>query len=107
MRLGPFEVECRKTWHHIPTTALRFRAGRRTIGHSADTRFDPALIDWLLQSDLVLHETGPGVRTSIEDLEALPREAGPDAAHPLHRRAAGPRDRIAVGAEGLENQRPR
>jgi ribonuclease BN (tRNA processing enzyme) len=74
LRLGPFEVECRKTWHHIPTTALRVRAEGRAIAHSADTRFDPALLDWLLQADLVLHETGPGIHTRLEDLEALPAE---------------------------------
>ena len=74
VRLGPFEVECRKTWHHIPTTALRVRAGGRTIAHSADTRFDPPLIDWLLEADLALHETGPGIHTPLEDLEGLPAE---------------------------------
>jgi ribonuclease BN (tRNA processing enzyme) len=74
LSLGPFEVEGRKTRHHIPTTALRVRAGGRSIAHSADTSFDPALIDWLLQADLVLHETGPGIHTPLEDLEALPAE---------------------------------
>ncbi|HET7746295.1 MAG TPA: MBL fold metallo-hydrolase [Vicinamibacteria bacterium] len=74
VRLGPFEVECRKTWHPIPTTALRVRADGRAVAHSADTRFDPALVEWLLQADLVLHETGPGIHTPLEDLEALPAE---------------------------------
>ena len=72
--LGPFEVECRKTDHPVPTTALRVRAGGRSVAHSADTVFDPALIDWLLQADLVLHETGPGIHTPLEKLEALPAE---------------------------------
>jgi ribonuclease BN (tRNA processing enzyme) len=74
VRLGPFEVDCRKTQHPVPTTALRVRAGGRSLAHSADTRFDPGLVDWLLQADLVLHETGPGIHTPLEDLEALPAE---------------------------------
>jgi glyoxylase-like metal-dependent hydrolase (beta-lactamase superfamily II) len=72
--LGPFEVECRKTIHHIPTTALRVRAGGRRLGYSADTAFDPGLIDWLHEADLVLHETNLGVHTPYESLAALSAE---------------------------------
>lgn len=72
VELGPFSIECRRTIHHIPTTALRVRAGGRTLSHSADTAFDPGLIDWLMQSDLVLHETNYGVHTPFADLAALP-----------------------------------
>lgn len=72
VRLGPFAVECRKTRHHVPTTAFRVHAGGRSIGHSADTPFDPGLVHWLLEADLVLHETGPGIHTPLADLEALP-----------------------------------
>jgi ribonuclease BN (tRNA processing enzyme) len=70
--IGPFRIECRMTRHHIPTTALRIRGGGRTLGLSADTSFDPALIDWLAQADLVVHETGPGIHTPYEDLATLP-----------------------------------
>lgn len=72
VRLGPFEIECRPTWHHVPTTALRVRAGGRSVAFSADTRFDRALVDWLAEADLVLHETGPGIHASYEALAALP-----------------------------------
>ena len=72
VELGPFAIECRRTIHHIPTTALRVRAGGRTLGHSADTAYDPALIAWLSQADLVLHETNYGVHTPFADLAALP-----------------------------------
>jgi len=69
---GPFSIECRKTIHHIPTTALRITAEGRTLGHSADTSFDEGLIDWLGESNLVIHETNYGVHTPYEKLAALP-----------------------------------
>jgi ribonuclease BN (tRNA processing enzyme) len=50
------------------------RAGGRSIGYSADTVFDEGLISWLLESDLVLHETGLGVHTPYASLAALPAE---------------------------------
>lgn len=71
---GPFAIECRKTIHHIPTTALRIRAEGRTLGHSADTAFEPALIEWLAKGDLVVHETNYGVHTPYENLAALPAD---------------------------------
>ncbi len=69
---GPFAFEVRPTVHHIPTTAVRVRAGGRSIAYSADTIFDEGLLAWLLQSDLVLHETGQGVHTPYASLAALP-----------------------------------
>lgn len=71
---GPFAIECRKTIHHIPTTALRIRAAGRTLGHSADTAFEPALIEWLATADLIVHETNYGVHTPYEKLAALPQD---------------------------------
>lgn len=72
INVGPFRIECRKTLHHIPTTALRITAGDRSLGLSADTAFDPTLIDWLSAADLFIHETNYGVHTPYEDLAALP-----------------------------------
>jgi ribonuclease BN (tRNA processing enzyme) len=73
VRVGPFVVECRMTTHHIPTTAFRIRAGDRSLGISADTAFDPALLDWLLEADLVIHETNFGpAHTPYERLAELP-----------------------------------
>jgi ribonuclease BN (tRNA processing enzyme) len=69
---GPFSVECRKTIHHIPTTALRIRADGRTLGYSADTAFDETLIAWLAEADLFIHETNYGVHTPYDRLAALP-----------------------------------
>jgi ribonuclease BN (tRNA processing enzyme) len=70
--VGPFTIECRRTIHHIPTTALRISAGGRSIGISADTAFDESLIEWLAKADLVVHETNFGVHTPYEKLAALP-----------------------------------
>ena len=71
---GPFRVECRRTIHHIPTTALRIHGAGRTLGYSADTAFDESLIAWLAEADLVIHETNHGVHTPYERLAALPAE---------------------------------
>jgi len=71
---GPFTLECRKTIHHVPTTALRIRASGRTLGHSADTAFDEGLVAWLGAADLVIHETNYGVHTPYEKLAALPAD---------------------------------
>lgn len=71
---GPFQAECRATIHHVPTYALRLAAGGRTLGHSADTAFDPSLVDWLAEADVMVHETNFGVHTPYERLAALPAE---------------------------------
>ncbi|MBX9680506.1 MAG: MBL fold metallo-hydrolase [Gemmataceae bacterium] len=71
--VGPFRVECRQTLHNIPTIAGRIHAGGKCIGLSADTAFDPALIDWLAACDLIVHEAGgPFLHTPLEKLATLP-----------------------------------
>jgi ribonuclease BN (tRNA processing enzyme) len=72
VRFGPFSIECRRTYHHVPTMALRIRAAGRCLGYSADTAYDEALIAWLAEADLVVHETNHGVHTPYEKLAALP-----------------------------------
>ncbi|SEL67749.1 Ribonuclease BN, tRNA processing enzyme [Stigmatella aurantiaca] len=74
VRFGPFSIECRFTYHHLPTTALRIRAGGRCLGYSADTSFDEGLIAWLAEADLLVHETNYGVHTPYAKLAALPAE---------------------------------
>jgi ribonuclease BN (tRNA processing enzyme) len=71
---GPFQIECRRTIHHVPTTALRIRAGGRTLGYSADTAFDPGLIAWLAEADHIIHETNYGVHTPYARLAELPAD---------------------------------
>jgi len=70
--VGPFTLRCRKTIHHIPTTAFLISAGGHTLGYSADTAFDPALIEWLSEAELIIHETNYGIHTPYADLAALP-----------------------------------
>ncbi|MCE9578625.1 MAG: ribonuclease Z [Deltaproteobacteria bacterium] len=70
--VGPFTIACRRTIHHIPTTALTITAAGRTLAYSADTAFDPTLIDWLSVGDLIIHETNLGVHTPYAKLAALP-----------------------------------
>jgi ribonuclease BN (tRNA processing enzyme) len=72
VQAGPFRIECRKTLHSVPTTALRIQAAGRTLGYSCDTAYDPSLIDWLAPSDRIIHETNLGIHTPYEKLAALP-----------------------------------
>ena len=78
---GPFSVECRRTIHSVPTFAFRITAGDRMLGYSADTAYDPTLIDWLANADLIVHEattlTHTGVHTPYEKLAALPESLHP------------------------------
>jgi len=74
VRVGPFDIECRLTRHHIPTTAFRITAGGRRLSCSADTGFDPDLVRWLAEADLVVHEAGYGVHTPLERLAELPAD---------------------------------
>lgn len=71
-QIGPLAVEHRRTIHHIPTSALRVTAFGRTFGYSADTAFDPSLIEWLSKASLFFHETNLGVHTPLTSLLGLP-----------------------------------
>lgn len=72
-QFGPFGIETRPTVHSLPTTAFRIRAAGQCLGYSADTAFDPSLIEWLSAADLIVHETGPGLlHTPYQELAALP-----------------------------------
>jgi ribonuclease BN (tRNA processing enzyme) len=71
--VGPFRIRARRTRHHVPTSALLVSAAGRTLGYSADTAFDPELIDFLSEADLIIHETNHGpAHTPYESLAALP-----------------------------------
>src|SRR5262249_19005880 len=76
--VGPFTIECRPTFHSVPTTAFRIRAGGRTLGFSADTTYDPALIDWLAAADLIVPQATPhpeaARQTPYAPRPALPAE---------------------------------
>lgn len=70
-RIGDLELEWRPTIHHIPTSALRMSQGSATFGYSADTAFDPSLIEWLAASDAFFHETNLGIHTPLASLVDL------------------------------------
>jgi ribonuclease BN (tRNA processing enzyme) len=73
--VGPFRIRARRTVHHVPTSALLVEAAGRTLGYSADTAFDPSLLDWLSPADLIIHETNLGpAHTPYPALAALPAE---------------------------------
>jgi ribonuclease BN (tRNA processing enzyme) len=73
--VGPFRIQARRTRHHVPTSALFIAAAGRTLGYSADTAFDPALIDFLSPADLIIHETNLGpAHTPYPSLAALPAD---------------------------------
>jgi len=73
VRIAGLEVETHPTSHPVPTIALRFSNGTKRFGWSADTPWDPALVEWLSACDLFVHETSPApAHTPIEPLNALP-----------------------------------
>jgi ribonuclease BN (tRNA processing enzyme) len=76
-RIGPLLIERRFTIHHIPTTALRVTVDgekRPALAYSADTAFDPGLIEWMGEAELLIHETNFGVHTPLHLLAALPAD---------------------------------
>ena len=72
IQIGPFTITTRPTVHHLKATAMRITDGESTLGYSCDTAFDPELIDWLSDADLILHETSMGpAHTPIDKLAGL------------------------------------
>lgn len=70
--IGSFTIRARLTKHHVPTSALLVEAGGVRIGISSDTAFDPELVAWLAEADLVVHETNYGpAHTAYADLLGL------------------------------------
>ncbi len=70
---GPFSISTFPATHSVPTTALFVEAAGRKIGYSADTAYDPRLIEWLSPADLIVHEANEDYpHTPYERLAALP-----------------------------------
>lgn len=71
--VGPMTIRVRRTIHHVPTSAVLVSAYGRTLGYSADTAFDPGLLEFLAGADVVIHETNFGpAHTPYEKLASLP-----------------------------------
>jgi len=65
-------VDLRPTKHSAKCKALRFND---SIGISADTSFDPELIEWLNKAGIIFHECGMGgPHTKITELDTLPKD---------------------------------
>jgi ribonuclease BN (tRNA processing enzyme) len=70
---GPFTISTFPATHSVPTTALFIEAAGRKFGYSADTAYDPRLIEWLSPADLIVHEANEDYpHTPYEQLAALP-----------------------------------
>lgn len=67
------EFETRKTIHMVPCFGFRAVHKKRKFGYSCDTAFDPGMIDFLADCDLIFHECDKGLHTHLDLLEALPR----------------------------------
>jgi ribonuclease BN (tRNA processing enzyme) len=72
--IGPFRVSIHRANHSIPTVGVIVRHGDLSVGYSCDTAYDRDHIDWLSGCDMVIHETGEGLHTPLDDLLALPEE---------------------------------
>ncbi|MEQ9616685.1 MAG: MBL fold metallo-hydrolase [Phycisphaerales bacterium] len=73
--IAGLRVECRHTIHPVPTIGLKLRDESWQLGWSGDTVFDQDHIDWLADSDIIVHEANIGpAHTHIELLNQLPDE---------------------------------
>lgn len=73
--LGPFRIRTRRTRHHVPTSALLIEVEGKLLGYSCDTAYDPDLIDFLSEAELIIHETNYGpAHTPYAALATLPEE---------------------------------
>lgn len=74
-RIAGLEVRHRMGRHTVPTCGFLISDGRRTLGWSGDTTWDPGHVEWLSEADLVVHETSPApAHTPVDYLNALPPE---------------------------------
>ncbi|NIQ40296.1 MAG: MBL fold metallo-hydrolase [Proteobacteria bacterium] len=78
-RVNGLDVEVRSVRHHIPTFGFRATYRGKALGYSSDTFFDPSLIDFLKDCDMIIHECDfqnksphKGIHTGYNDLVRLP-----------------------------------
>jgi ribonuclease BN (tRNA processing enzyme) len=71
--MGPFTISVHPGTHSLPATAVFVEAAGRKFGYSADTAYDPRLVEWLSRADLIVHEAGGGFpHTPYQKLAELP-----------------------------------
>lgn len=71
-QIGDFAIEVQRTRHPVPCVGCKVRYNGRTFGYSSDTDFDPQLIAFLEEADLIFHECNEGVHTTYDELSLLP-----------------------------------
>lgn len=74
-QVGPLSVRFRRGRHTVPCCGFLLSDGRRCLGWSGDTAWDPAHVEWLKQADVLVHETSPApAHTPVEHLNGLPAD---------------------------------
>ena len=69
------QVRHRMGRHTVPCCGFLLSDGRRTLGWSGDTTWDPGHVEWLSEADFIVHETSPApAHTPVEYLNALPAD---------------------------------
>jgi ribonuclease BN (tRNA processing enzyme) len=78
-RVNNLEVEIRHVKHHVPTFGLKARFRGKVLGYSSDTFFDPRLIEFFKDCDMIIHECDMqrslphrGIHTDYNELVRLP-----------------------------------
>lgn len=73
------QVEIYPVKHHLPTFGLKAAYGGKSLGYSSDTFFDPSLIEFLKDCDMIIHEcdvqqnpSHQGIHTDYNELVKLP-----------------------------------
>ncbi len=72
--IGPFKVEIRRTKHFVPCFGLKITCNGRKLGYSGDTCFDSEHIDFLSDSDIIIHEANGEGHTPYNKLLELPED---------------------------------
>ncbi len=71
--IGPFSISFHAATHSLPTMAVFVEAAGRKFSYSADTAYNPRLIEWLARADMIVHEANGGYpHTPYQRLAELP-----------------------------------
>lgn len=73
---GDVFMRMRRTIHPVPCFGMIFERAGLKLGYSCDTAYDPGLVEWLSECDLIFHETshGQGIHTPFACLKNLDRD---------------------------------